>query len=217
MLTIFFRIRLQSNGIIKEKLNVNNSISYIAPINMKKNTNNIIILFNKPYLVVSQFTGEGVKKTLAEYIKIPGVYPAGRLDYDSEGLLVLTNSGALQNKISSPEYKLPKTYLAQVENEITEKSLDNLRKGVLLKDGLTKPASVRKITPPDIWERFPPIRERKNIPVSWLEIKITEGKNRQVRRMCALVGNPVLRLIRFSVGNWSIENIKPGEYKIIKI
>ncbi len=208
---------MQSIGIIEEKLNVNNSISYIAPINMKKNTNNIIILFNKPYLVMSQFTGGETKKTLADYIKIPGVYPAGRLDYDSEGLLVLTNSGALQYKISSPEYKLPKTYLAQVENEISDESVDKLRKGVLLKDGLTKPANVRKISPPDVWERFPPIRERKNIPVSWLEIKITEGKNRQVRRMCASVGNPVLRLIRFSVGNWTIENINPGEYKIIRL
>lgn len=166
---------------------------------------------------MSQFSDTEGKSTLKDFIKIPGVYPAGRLDFDSEGLLILTNSGTIQNKISEPKHKLSKTYWIQVENEVKDESLELLRNGVELKDGITKPAIVKKINPPALWERTPPIRERKNIPVTWLEITITEGKNRQVRRMCALVGNPVLRLIRFSVGNWSIENIKPGEYKIIKI
>jgi 23S rRNA pseudouridine2457 synthase len=175
-----------------------------------------LILFNKPYLVLSKFTDEQGRKTLADFVKIPNIYPCGRLDYDSEGLIVLTDSGWLQNFISSPKHKLPKTYLVQVEGEISDEAIRNLSRGVLLKDGKTLPAEAKKIEAPNnLWEREPPIRFRKNIPDSWLEITIREGKNRQVRRMTAAVGFPTLRLIRKSVGNFSIDGIKNGEYKEI--
>jgi len=176
-----------------------------------------LILFNKPYLVLSKFTdGEG-RKTLADFIKIPDVYPCGRLDYDSEGLLLLTDSGRLQNYISSPKHKLSKTYIVQVEGEITSDAIEKLKRGVPLKDGITLPAEARKIDEPqNLWERNPPIRFRKNIPDTWLELTIREGRNRQVRRMTAAVGFPTLRLIRKSIGDWSVDGLGVGEYNFGK-
>jgi len=175
----------------------------------------MIILFNKPFDVLCQFTDDQGRTTLADYIKQKNVYAAGRLDRDSEGLLLLTDDGKLQNKITDPKNKMEKTYWVQVEGEITEHAVSQLRKGVTLKDGLTKPAKAKIISQPaDLWDREPPIRERKNIPTSWLQLSIKEGKNRQVRRMTAATGFPTLRLIRYSIGQWSIENINNGEYLI---
>jgi 23S rRNA pseudouridine2457 synthase len=176
----------------------------------------VLILFNKPFNVLCQFTDKEGRKTLSDFIKVKNVYAAGRLDYDSEGLVLLTDDGKLQNKISDPENKLPKTYWVQVEGLPDEKSMEQIRKGVMLKDGLTKPAKVKLIDEPNIWERSSPIRVRKNIPTSWIELKITEGRNRQVRRMTAAVGHPTLRLIRYSIGEWNIDKLKNGEYKIFK-
>lgn len=175
----------------------------------------MLILFNKPFNVLCQFTDKDGRKTLYDYIKIKNVYAAGRLDYDSEGLVVLTDDGKLQNKISDPENKMEKSYLVQLEGIPTETDLEKLRKGIKLNDGITKPAKAKIIDDPKVWERNPPIRERKNIPTSWLELKISEGKNRQVRRMTAAIGYPALRLIRYSVGEWNINNLKPGEYQIL--
>jgi len=175
----------------------------------------MIILFNKPFDVLCQFTDEQDRKTLADFIKQKNIYAAGRLDRDSEGLLVLTDDGRLQNKITDPKNKMPKTYWVQVEGEITDDAITQLKKGVKLKDGLTKPAKAKIITEPEqLWPRNPPIRERKNIPTSWLELTITEGRNRQVRRMTAATGFPTLRLIRYSIGKWTINNINNGEYRI---
>ena len=172
----------------------------------------MIILFNKPFNVLCQFTDEQGRKTLADFIKQKNVYAAGRLDRDSEGLLVLTDDGKLQNQISDPKNKMPKTYWAQVEGEITDAAIEQLKKGVKLKDGLTKPAKAKIITEPEkLWPRVPPIRERKNIPTSWIELTITEGRNRQVRRMTAATGFPTLRLIRYSIGEWTIDNIDNGD------
>jgi 23S rRNA pseudouridine2457 synthase len=176
----------------------------------------MIILFNKPFNVLSQFTDNLNRKTLSDFIKIKNVYPAGRLDYDSEGLLILTNDGKLQNKISDPNNKLPKSYWVQIEGVIEEDSITKLEKGILLKDGITKPAKVKTISEPKVWARYPPIRIRKNIPNSWIELTITEGRNRQVRRMTAAIGYPTLRLIRISIGDWQIDTLKPGSYKIIR-
>lgn len=175
----------------------------------------MLILFNKPFNVLCQFTDKDERKTLSDYIEIKNVYAAGRLDYDSEGLVVLTDDGKLQNKISDPENKMEKSYLVQIEGIPTETDLEKLRKGIKLKDGITKSAKVKIIDDPKVWERNPPIRERKNIPTSWLELKIYEGRNRQVRRMTAAIGYPTLRLIRYSVGEWNINNLQPGEYKIL--
>lgn len=171
-----------------------------------------IILFNKPFGVLTQFTSQDQIPTLAEYIDIQGVYAAGRLDKDSEGLLVLTDDGKLQNKIASPKHKMPKTYWVQVEGVPEEQDLQVLRQGVQLKDGKSLPAKVEFMLPPDIWERKPPIRERKNIPTQWLKISIKEGRNRQVRRMTAAIGFPTLRLVRYSVGSWTLDGILPGQY-----
>jgi 23S rRNA pseudouridine2457 synthase len=172
-----------------------------------------IILFNKPFGVLSQFTSEPGVQNLSDFIEVPNVYAAGRLDKDSEGLLVLTDDGALQNKIASPRHKMSKTYWAQVEGAVSDKDLQPLREGVLLKDGPALPARVRLIDEPiGIWPRTPPIRERKNIPTCWLEIKIGEGRNRQVRRMCAAIGFPCLRLIRYSVGSWTIDGLESGQW-----
>jgi 23S rRNA pseudouridine2457 synthase len=173
----------------------------------------MLILFNKPFNVLCQFTDKEGRKTLSDFISVKNVYTAGRLDYDSEGLVILTDDGILQNIISDPKHKLLKTYLVQVEGIPNDEELNKLRKGVFLKDGLTKPAEVKIISEPQIWERIPPVRQRKNIPTSWIELKITEGKNRQVRRMTAKIGYPTLRLIRYSIGEWNIENLKPGEWR----
>lgn len=173
-----------------------------------------VLLFNKPFGVLSQFTSELGHKTLADYIDVAGVYAAGRLDKDSEGLLVLTDDGALQHRISAPRHKLRKTYWVQVEGEPTDASLDALRTGVELKDGRTAPATATRLEPPQLWPRVPPIRERKSIPTAWLAIGLTEGRNRQVRRMTAKVGFPTLRLIRFAVGDWTLGGIEPGTWRL---
>ncbi|MBR1375844.1 MAG: rRNA large subunit pseudouridine synthase E [Cardiobacteriaceae bacterium] len=176
------------------------------------NKRQVIVLFNKPFQVLSQFTDTAGRRTLKDYIDIADIYPAGRLDYDSEGLLVLTNDGRLQAKIAQPKFKLPKTYLVQVDGEINDEAISRLRAGVELKDGLTLPAKARKISEPSLWERNPPVRFRKNIPTSWLEITICEGRNRQVRRMTAAVGYPTLRLVRVAVGDWRLNGIKSGSF-----
>lgn len=171
-----------------------------------------LILLNKPFQVLSQFSNDTGKTTLAHYLSIPGIYPAGRLDYDSEGLLILTSLGKLQHLIAHPRNKLAKTYLVQVEGLPTNEQLEKLRSGVWLKDGMTRPAQVEAISPPEVWPRVPPIRERKNIPTSWLKLTIREGRNRQVRRMTAAVGLPTLRLIRSQIGPWSLGTLAPGEW-----
>lgn len=175
-----------------------------------------IILFNKPYGVLSQFTNERQgtpRPTLAQFIDAPGYYPAGRLDFDSEGLLVLCDDGRMQARIADPRFKLPKTYLAQVEGELDAAALDALRRGVRLKDGQTRPADAERLEDPALWPRDPPIRYRKSVPDSWLRLTITEGRNRQVRRMTAAVGHPTLRLVRWSVGEWTVDGLAPGEWR----
>lgn len=174
----------------------------------------MLLLFNKPFNVLSQFTDDAQRTTLRAFIDIPGIYPAGRLDYDSEGLLLLTDDGRLQQRIANPRHKLPKTYWVQVEGNIDEEALRKLRKGVLLNDGMTRPAEARALAPPDLWPRNPPIRVRKSIPDSWLELTIHEGRNRQVRRMTAAVGFPTLRLVRVRIGNWELGELQPGESRI---
>lgn len=174
-----------------------------------------LILFNKPYGVISQFSPQAPHQTLADYIAIPDVYPAGRLDTDSEGLLFLTDSGVLQHKITDPKHKFSKTYWVQVEGGVTKTQLAQLRQGIVLSDFTTKPAQAELMSEPDnLWSRIPPIRERKHIPTSWIALTIYEGKNRQVRRMTAKVGLPTLRLIRYSIGDWTIEGLEPGRWQV---
>ena len=176
-----------------------------------------LILFNKPYRVLCQFRDPDGRATLADYIDIPGVYPAGRLDYDSEGLLLLTDDGKLQAKITEPRSRTAKTYWAQVEGIPTEQQLQKLVSGVRLKDGKAKAVSARQIDEPaGLWERDPPIRYRASVPDSWIEITLTEGRNRQVRRMTAAAGLPTLRLIRASIGPWSLDGLQPGESRKLK-
>jgi 23S rRNA pseudouridine2457 synthase len=176
-----------------------------------------IILFNKPFGVLCQFTDEQGRPTLADYVDEKNVYAAGRLDRDSEGLVVLTDKGRLQHKITEPKHKMEKTYWAQVEHIISDEALKMLAAGIELKDGKTRPAKARRVEQPvSIWPRVPPIRERKNIATSWLELTIKEGRNRQVRRMTAAVGFPTLRLIRYRVGSWTIDGIDNGQYVILK-
>ncbi len=175
-----------------------------------------LILFNKPFGVLTQFTDRGsetARQTLSDFIEIPGVYPAGRLDRDSEGLLLLTDSGPLQARISDPRFTMPKCYLVQVEGAIMEEDLAPLRRGVRLKDGMTRPAQAERIAAPDLWPRDPPVRYRKSVPDSWIRLTITEGRNRQVRRMTAAIGFPTLRLVRWSIGNWSLDRLGPGMWR----
>lgn len=179
-----------------------------------------LILFNKPMNVLSQFTdakSPAPRATLSDFIDMPGVYPAGRLDRDSEGLLLLTDDGRLQARIADPRHKLAKTYLVQVEGAPTEDDLAPLRRGITLKDGLTRPATARLIAPPALREREPPVRFRKSVPDTWIELTITEGRNRQVRRMTAAIGFPTLRLVRWRIGEWSVEGLAPGDWREVDV
>lgn len=176
-----------------------------------------IVLFNKPFDVLCQFTDGQGRRTLADWVKVPGVYAAGRLDRDSEGLVLLTDDGALIAALAQPKQRTGKTYLVQVEGIPDDQAIAQLARGVLLNDGLTLPAGVRRIEPPDLWPRVPPIRQRNNDVTSWLEIILHEGRNRQLRRMTAAVGHPTLRLVRISVGDWTLDGLAPGEYRVLEL
>ena len=176
-----------------------------------------LILLNKPFGVLPQFTDRGTegsaRPTLSQFVDRAGVYPAGRLDMDSEGLMLLTDDGRLQARIADPKFKMAKIYLVQVEGEVTDEALEVLRRGVQLKDGPTRPAEAERIADPDLWPRDPPIRVRKSVPDSWIRLTLREGRNRQVRRMTAAVGHPTLRLVRWRVGDWALDGLAPGEWR----
>tara|TARA_R110002049_G_scaffold56036_7_gene154889 strand:+ start:13171 stop:13779 length:609 start_codon:yes stop_codon:yes gene_type:complete len=176
-----------------------------------------LILFNKPFNVLSQFTDDRGRATLADFLTAPGCRVAGRLDFDSEGLLLLTDDGRLQQQIANPQYNKWKTYLAQVEGQLDDGAVAQLADGLVLKDGPTRPARAKQVPPPQLWHREPPVRARKTVPDSWLELSITEGRNRQVRRMTAAVGFPTLRLVRTAVGEWTLDDLQPGQYREITV
>lgn len=176
-----------------------------------------LVLFNKPFGVLCQFSDSRSptpRPTLSDFIDLPGVYPAGRLDLDSEGLLLLTDDGRLQARIADPRFKMAKTYLVQVEGDPEETVLDQLRRGVVLKDGPTRPAEVERIADPELWPRDPPVRFRKTVPDTWIRLTIREGRNRQVRRMTAAIGHPTLRLVRWRIGDWSLDGVEPGQWRL---
>ena len=179
-----------------------------------------LLLFNKPYDVLSQFTDRSIgadRRTLSDYIDVPRVYPAGRLDRDSEGLLLLTDDGRLQARIAHPRFKTPKTYLVQVEGDVGPEALAHLAAGVTLNDGPTLPARAERIDGPALWPRDPPVRFRKTVPDCWISLTIREGRNRQVRRMTAAVGHPTLRLVRWRIGDWSLDGLAPGTWREIQV
>lgn len=179
-----------------------------------------LVLFNKPFDVLSQFTdvrSPTPRATLSDFVAVPGVYPAGRLDRDSEGLLLLTDDGRLQSRIADPRFKTAKTYLVQVEGEPDEAAIATLCRGVVLNDGPTLPAKARRIDAPDLWPRTPPVRFRKSVPDCWIELTIYEGRNRQVRRMTAAVGHPTLRLVRWRIGEWTLDGMAPGEWREVAV
>ncbi len=180
-----------------------------------------LILFNKPFGVLPQFTDKGTagspRATLSDYINVPGVYPAGRLDMDSEGLMLLTDDGQLQARIADPKFKMPKTYLVQVEGEVTQEALATLCGGVRLNDGMTLPAEAEAIADPELWHRDPPIRVRLSVPDCWIKLTIREGRNRQVRRMTAAAGHPTLRLVRWAVGEWTLDGLGLGEWREVSV